>query len=274
MEEKELNEIIVVKQLPEIKEKLQLISDEIDKEIDYALSLEVNEDTVKEVKNVRAKLNKINTALEEKRKYVKNAILSPYESFLEIYDKLVKNKLNEADNTLKMRINDIEDKQKKLKEEELREFADEHIKANNLQDIISFEDIDLNITLTASLKNLKEQVLNFVKKVSDDIECIASDENRDEVLYEYQHNNFNYQQAILNIRKRKEEINILNKQQELKVEQKQQEQQVIEKVDEAIEITAPIEVEEQETYQFTIKATKTQVKQLIEYMKELKIEYE
>ena len=114
MEEKELNEIIQIEQLPKIKEQLQLISDEVDKEISYALSLDVNDDTVKEVKNVRARLNKINSTLEAKRKSVKEAILAPYTAFLEIYDNLVKNKLNEADSTLKMRIEAIEGEQKKI----------------------------------------------------------------------------------------------------------------------------------------------------------------
>ena len=89
MEEKELNELVIVEQLPIIKQQLQIISDEVDKEIKNALSLDVNEDSVKEVKNARARLNKIKTTMEDKRKQVKNAVLNPYNEFETIYNELV-----------------------------------------------------------------------------------------------------------------------------------------------------------------------------------------
>lgn len=275
MEEKELNEIIIVKQLPEIKEQLQLISDEVDKEINYALSLEVNEETVKEVKNVRARLNKINSTLEAKRKSVKEAILAPYEAFLEVYDKLVKNKLSEADNTLKIRINDIEDNQKKIKEEELRQFVEEHCKANNVD--IPFEEIGLNITLSASMKSLKEQAKAFIERVANDLKLIETEEFSSEILYEYGRC-MDYVLAKTTVLARHKELEEIQKQKEEKQQKEEQEQEIVEKVDEAIEITAPTEIVEEldntpSIYQFEVKATKEQIKKLIEFMKELGVEY-
>lgn len=270
MEEKKLNEIIQIEQLPKIKEQLQLISDEVDKEINYALSLEVNEETVKEVKNVRARLNKINSTLETKRKSVKEAILAPYTAFLEVYDNLVKDKLNEADSTLKMRINDIEDSQKKIKEVELRQFANEHIRAYNLQDIISFEDIELNITLSASMKSLKEEAKTFIENVSRDIELIKREEYSDEILLEYKKCRGNYAQCKLNVLERHKQLEEIKKHQEENKVVEQNEKEIVEKVDEVI---APVEIEDTETYQFEVKATKEQIKKLIEFMKELGVEY-
>ena len=269
-----INEIVIIEQLPIIKEKLQIISDEIDTEIKNALSLECNEDSKVEVKNARANLNKVKTALEEKRKQVKSAVMQPYEEFEAIYNDLIKNKLGEADKILKERIDEIEKTQLVKKIVELKEFAKEHIEFNNLESIISFENIGLNITLSASIKSLKEQILAFIKRVSDDLECISGEENKDEILYEYQHNGFNYQNAILTIRKRQEEINKLKQQQEQIQETKEEEKKVIEKVEEAIEITAPVEVEEEKTYQFKVIATDTQIKKVIEFMNELGVKYE
>lgn len=270
MEEKELNEIIVVKQLPEIKEQLQLISDEVDKEINYALSLEVNEETVKEVKNVRARLNKINSTLEAKRKYVKEAILAPYNDFLEVYDNLVKNKLNEADSTLKMRINDIEDSQKKIKEVELRQFVEEHCKANNMD--IPFEKIGLNITLSASMKSLKEQAKAFIERVASEAELIKQEEYSNEILMEYVQD-FNYVNAKTKVLERHKQLDEIQRQQEGKDAVKQIAEDIAKNVEEAIEITAPVEIEDTETYQFEVKATKEQIKKLIDFMKELGVEY-
>lgn len=275
MEEKNIDSLVVVEQLPIIKQQLQIISEEVDKEIKYALSLECDEDSKKEVKDARARLNKIKTTLEEKRKQVKNAVMTPYNEFENIYNELVKDKLVVADNTLKERIDEIETLQKDEKELELKEFAQQHIEANNLQDIITFEDIGLNITLSASMSSLKDKIVDFVKKVSDDLECISSDEDRDEILYEYQHNGFNYQQAILTIRKKKEELNKIKEQMEQQEQAQKEVDEIIERVEQALEVPKEI-IEDDEIIevQFKVKGTKEQIKQIKNLILELGVEYE
>ena len=266
MEEKELNELIIVKQLPVITQQLQIISDEIDKRIEYAMSLECNEESVKEVKNVRADLNKIKTDLETKRKQVKNAVLQPYEEFEAIYNDLVKNKLMSADENLKREIDSIEFAKKKEKEENLRAFVEEHCKANGVH-------VGLNITLSASEKSLKEQAKTFIEKVASDLKLIEVEEFSSEILYEY-NQCFDYVEAKTKVLEKHKQLEEIEKQKLEKQNAEQQEQQIIEKVDEAIEITAPVEVEEEiNTYQFEVKATKGQIKKLIEFMKELGVEY-
>lgn len=271
MEEKELNEIVIVEQLPIIKEKLQIISDEISKEVEYAISLPCNDETIKEVKSARAKLNKIKTSLEDKRKQVKNAVMNPYNEFETIYNDLVKNKLTNADNTLKERIDTIEKQEKLEKEFELREFVEEHCKANNIH--IDFEKIGLNITLSASMKSLKEQAKEFIEKVTSELKLIEQEEYSSEILYEY-NQTLDYIQAKTKVLERHKQLEQIEKEQEEKQGIEQQEEKIVEKVEEAIEISAPVEIDEEiNTYQFEVKATKTQIKQLVEYMKELGVEY-
>lgn len=272
MEEKELNEIVVIKQLPVIEQQLKVISDEVDKEIDYALSLECNEESKNEVKNARAKLNKIKTSLEEKRKQVKNAVMNPYNEFENIYNELVKNKLNGADTTLKERIDLIENTQKKEKENTLRQFVEEHCKANNVH--IDFEKIGLNITISASEKSLKEQAKTFIEKVADELKLIEQEEFRDEILYEY-NQTLNYIDAKTKVLERHKQLEEIKKIQEQKQEVEKQEEKIVEKVDEAIEITSPVEIEQEEvkTYQFEVKATDEQIKKIVAFMKELGVEY-
>ena len=144
MEENKLNDLVIVEQLPIIKEKLQVISDEVDKEIEYALSLECNDDSVKEVKNARARLNKIKTTMEDKRKQVKNAVLNPYNEFETIYNDLVKNKLASADTTLKEKIDSVENQLKQQKEDELREFVNskKSVIDNEMREGIVFRSLD------------------------------------------------------------------------------------------------------------------------------------
>lgn len=270
MEENKLDGLIVVEQLPKIKQQLQVISDEVDKKIKYAMSLECTEESVKEVKNVRAELNKIKTVLEEKRKKVKSAVLQPYEEFEGIYNDLVKSKLQMADDTLKNEIDEIEDKQKKEKETELREFVEEHCRANNIH--VDFDIIGLNITLSASMKSLKEQAKTFIEKVAADLKLIEMEEYSDEILLEY-NKCFDYVLAKTTVLGRHKELEEIKAQQEQRLNVDKQEEQIIEKVEEAVEITAPVEIEDAETYQFEVKATKEQIKKLIEFMKELGVEY-
>ena len=122
------------------------------------------------------------------------------------------------------------------------------------------------------MKSLENCVLAFIKMVSDDMECISSEEYRDEILYEYQHNGFRYATAVMTVRKKQEEIQKLKQQQEKIEEVKQEEIKVAEVVEEVVELTMPKEVEPIETWQFTIKATKTQAKEIKEFIKSKGVE--
>ena len=77
--------IIVVKQLPQIEEHLQTIKEVVTTKVNDALSLVCNENTVKEIKATRADLNKDFKDFEERRKAVKKAIMTPYEAFESVY---------------------------------------------------------------------------------------------------------------------------------------------------------------------------------------------
>ena len=269
MEDKELNEIIVIKQLPEIKEQLQLISDEIDKEIKIALSLDCTEDSKNEVKKARARLNNINKVLDKKRMEVKEAILKPYNEFLEIYDNLVKNKLNEADSTLKMRVEAIESEQLNNKTEKLKIFAEEYFKKYNIPSYITFSDICLNVTLSASEKSLKEQIVNFCEKIDNDLRLIRLEENSIEIENEYSTNGFDYAKAKLTVIDRHKKLEELAKAKQELDNKKEQEEKIVEQVE---EIIAPVELEEKLNEEikfderlectFTVWATKDELKEI------------
>ena len=108
MKEEKKDQLIVVKQLPIIEEKLQALSIEIDEKVENALSLVCTEETRKDIKEVRASLTKQFKELEEQRKFVKNAVLDPYNKFEEIYKKCVSDKFKFADSELKKKIDEVE----------------------------------------------------------------------------------------------------------------------------------------------------------------------
>jgi len=265
------NNLIVLEQLPIITEKLDKISKEVSEKVDKLTSLVCTEDTVKEVKSARAELNKEFNELETQRKNVKNAIMDKYNAFEEIYKEKVANLYKQADIDLKAKIDNVENDLKKQKEEELREFVKQHCDDNNVH--IDFERIGLNITLSASMKSLKEQALAFIERVVNDLKLIEMENFRDEILYEY-NQNFNFVDSKTIVLERHKALDEIKEQEEVK-EIKEQEDQKVEEVIE--EITAPKEIIEDTdiiTVQFTVTSTKEKILKLKEYLQTNEISYE
>lgn len=178
------NEIIVIEQLPIIKQQLETIKADVTERVNTALSLVCTEDTVKTVKQARAELNNELKGWEEKRKEVKKAVMSPYEQFETVYKDCITDVFKKADNELKNKINAVENELKEKKAAEVKAYFAEYAESSNV-DFVTFEQAGINVTLSASLKSLKEQAKAFIDKVNDDLTLIATQEHVDEILYHY-----------------------------------------------------------------------------------------
>ena len=273
MEEKKL---IVLEQLPVIRSALENLSVEIKEKVDSALSLVCTEDTVKEVKKTRAELNKEFGELETQRKEVKSAIMAKYDEFEEIYRENVSNLYKDADAQLKEKIDVVENDLKAEKEIELREFFKQHCEANDI-DFLTFENVGLNITLSASMKSLKEQIENYINRIVNDLKLIELEEYKYQIFDEYKLNGFDFTKAKLGVIERAKRLEELIEARKKYEEKQQEEQKVEEVVDKVIEITTPKAIlNEEETIkvQFTIEATKEQILELKKYLNERGIKYE
>ena len=202
--ETNVGELIVVQQLPVIVQQLQIISAQIEEQTAYALSLEVTEDNYKEIKKIRSGLNASFNALEDKRKEVKRLILAPYEEFDGVYKQLVTDKYKPAAQQLNSRIAAVEDGLKEKKAEEAREYFNEYAQSKNI-DFLSFEHLDLNITLNTSKKSLKDKIKATIDKVADDLAMIDTQPYKAEILVEYK-KSLNVSQAILIVTNRMKAI--------------------------------------------------------------------
>lgn len=257
-----MNELIIVKQLPIIEERLKELSNEIDEKVKNATSLVCTADTVKEVKKVRAELNNEFKELESQRKIVKEQVMKPYNDFEDIYKSYVTEKFKNADNTLKDKIDSVESQLKNEKEEELRDFAVESFIANNIQDLVKYDDIQLNVTLSASMKSLKEQITLFCEKIVNDLKLIDSQEYKDEILYEYK----KYLDAtitIVEVKKRHEEMEKAKQVAEEKKEQKLTDEEMINKIE---SLAAPKVEEEIYEMTFKVRGTKEKLKEIKEFL--------
>lgn len=270
----DINEIMKIEQMPIVFEQLEKIGALIEESTKDLDKLECTEENKQEVKKRRTEINNTLKILEDRRKEIKTKLLEPYNVFNEKYENECKDKLENASNLLKEKIDVIENQQLVEKEDELREFAEQHIVANNIQDVVSFEDIGLNITLSASIKSLKEQILEFVNKVVGDMKLIEMEEYRDEIFVEYLRNRGNFTQSKMNVIERHKMMDRYKEAQQEIEEANKEFKEVVEKVQEVIKPKEIIEDNELITVQFTITDTKSKIIKLRNYLKENEINYE
>lgn len=274
-------QIIVVKQLPVIQEQLQQIKTDVSKEVEEALSLVCTEDTIQVVKKARAKLNNDFKAWEDKRKEVKKAVLSPYEQFEAVYKDCITDTYKKADKELKNKIDSVEIELKNQKSAEVKAYFVEYLASKDI-DFVTFENANINVTLSASLKILKEQAKAFIDRTCDDLALIDTQEHKDEILYEYKQT-LNVSNAITTVANRYKAIEEAKAREE---ERKAREQAVAEaaaKVENVVEtltpptvdpIVPPVEEEKIYTLKFTVKGTMTQLKAIKEFLNNGGYDYE
>lgn len=285
------NEIAVVEQLPVIVAKIKIVGEELDKRINdlHLDSLVCNEETRKEIKNLKTQLGAEFKEFENQRKNIKNQIMTPYEEFNKIYEEEIKARYQQADLTLKTRIDEVEnglkEKTRKLAFEYFNEYKDS--KTNLKDNYLSFEELNLSIGLDgltdkgALVKKYKDAIIEKVDNVERDIETINTMEHNGEILVEYlKHKNLSL--AIKEVNDRHVILDQVQRDYEKVQEKQKQEEQVIEKVEEVL--SAPVEetiqgqmtiddFEEtektnEEIYEmtFTVKATLSKLKELKKYL--------
>ena len=281
-----MKDLIIVKQLPQIEEHLKELSAEIDKKVESAKKLVCTEESVKTIKQVRADLNKEFKELETQRKSVKEQILKPYMQFEEVYKMYISDKYKSADVDLKTKIDNTENELKAQKEQEIKDYFEEYKTANDV-DFVTYEQANINVTLTASKKNLKEQAKAFIDKIKDDLQLIETQECKEEILVEYKQN-LNVSRAIQEVANRHKLLEEeKRKQEELKNKQLEEvqrqadisikEQEIATKnALDNFSIEAP-KVEEQEemlTLKFTVRGTRTKLKELKKFLEDGGYDYE
>lgn len=275
------NEIIVVRQLPKIEEHLQTIKAEVTERVNRALSLVCNEDTVKEVKTVRADLNKDLKSFEERRKAVKNAIMSPYEQFEAVYKECISDVYKNADIELKRKIDSVENELKEQKQSEILTYYTEYATAKSI-DFVPFERANINVTLSASMKSLKEQAKAFIDRICDDLSLIDTQEHKDEILYEYK-NSLNVSGAITIVVNRYKAIEEAKAREEERKAREQAEAEAAAKVEKVVEtltpptaepIAPPVEKEPVLTVSFKVSGTRAELKKLKEFLTVNNYKYE
>lgn len=274
-------DLIVVKQLPVIEERLKNVSVDIDEKVKNVTNLVCTEETVKTIKELRAELNKDYKDFETQRKIVKEQVLKPYSDFEEVYKKCISDKFKNADLILKGRIEIVENELKAKKEKEVRDYFEEYRTANNI-DFITYGQARINVTLSASMKSLKEQAKQFIDKIVDDLKLIETQEHKTEILVEYKQT-LNVSQAITSVTNRFKAIEEEKKRQEQKVVhiEMNEDHEITQKSYEQLEnvFNEPLEQPKEEneeilTLKFTVRGTRTRLKELKQFLESGGYDYE
>ena len=275
-------ELIIVKQLPQIEEHLKDLSTEIDRKVENAKSLVCTEESIKTIKQIRADLNKEFKELETQRKNVKEQILAPYIQFEEVYKTYISEKYKSADMDLKQKIDSTENELKAQKGQEIRDYFEEYKTANDI-DFVTFEQANINVTLTASKKSLKEQAKKFIDEIVDDLKLIETQECKEEILVEYKQT-LNISRAIQDVANRHKLLEEEKKRQEEKLKELEEVSKLAnanisnEIPSTAQEILAKPTVEEKQeeilTLKFTVKGTRSKLKELKKFLEEGGYDYE
>ena len=191
-------------QVPKIVHRLQEVGARVTERLKElgVDTLVATEDTVKALKELRAELNKELTDFEAQRKWVKEGILNPYNEFETIYKAEIAEKYKGAIDTLKTKIEVVENKVKAEKRDRIKLYFDELCTAEGL-DFIPFDKAVPEVNLSTSEKKYKEQVAEFITKVQDDLNLIRTEEHQPEILAEYK-KSLNSALAITTVRQRKE----------------------------------------------------------------------
>ena len=134
---------------------------------EYAASV-YNDDSIKNAKDDRAKLNKLKDALEGKRSSVRKQMLEPYEIFSSEIKSLTV-LIDKAISNIDGQVKDYESRQRKMKEAKIREFYDANI--FDLEKYLPFERVikPSYLNVSTSMKSIKEEISAMIQRVSEGI---------------------------------------------------------------------------------------------------------
>lgn len=270
-----MNELVKVTQLPVIEEQLRTAKEYVDKAVAEAMSLVCTEETVQAVKATRADLSRQFAALEEQRKAVKTAVLDPYNRFEAVYKECVSDAYRRADADLKQKISDVETGMKRQCEAGLREFYTELCAAHHI-DFVPFERTGVVVSLTDAKaktqppKKLREQLEEFVEGIAKGVDAISKMENADEIMADFRVT-LNAMEAVGIVQERHRRIEAEKAARAEREEVQAREAEAVKKVE---AFAPPVEKEPELVCRFTVKATKSQLKRLKEFMNTEGIKYE
>lgn len=270
------NELIQVVQLPVIEEQLLTLKSRWEQRAADAEAMVCTEDTIQTVKCLRAEMNKEFEDVECRRKTVKNAVMGPYNAFEAIYKDCITDAYKRAYAALTIKINKVELDIKTRCEDGLREYFAELCAVHHL-DWLTYERAGIKVDMASARaktpKKLREQLAAFVAGVAESMERINTLDDAGEIVVEYQRT-LDAAGAICAVKERHQSIEEQKAAQEARKAEQDRESEMVRRVE---ALAPPVVAEAPEPVvncTFTVRATKTQLRKLKEFLNLEGIKYE
>lgn len=282
-------ELIRVDQAIKLTTEFEQVSKEIDKKIETANSLVVSEDNYKEVKKIRAELNKEAKQYAEDFKAIKESVLATWNECEDTYKKMIRDKYAVSDVILKSKVGEIEDGIKDEKRKKVVEFFEKH-RASRKLDFVTFDDMNLKIGMSNSLASLKKEVTERLDEILKGYEGAL--ETSPDVVAEFKENGFDFARAFTTVKDREERKRKAEEERKAVLEaraergRKEAEAKAIvqeaeikesDEVEETAEVEQPSKHEEERekvySVTFTVRGTRTELMDLSNFLKELNYDY-
>lgn len=261
-----------IKSVGEIESNMKEVKSYVENLNNYYKNITFTEETMKEAKDEKSKVNKFKAQVADYRKNIIAEYNKPIKAF-EDTAKETEKLLTDTYNTINQQVANYETQQKEIKEQEIKDYFEEYKTANNI-DFITYGQARINVTLSASVKSLKEQAKQFIDKIVDDLKLIETQEHKTEILVEYKQT-LNVAQSITSVTNRFKAIEEEKKKQEEFI--KEASKSVIISAEEKKEILqAPIEEKQEKilTLRFAVKGTRTKLKELKQFLESGGYDYE
>lgn len=270
----EVSNILICTQPPVISENLLDLNARVSSITTMLSTLPQEPENLPQVKKARADLRRYFESLEEQRKAVKAAVMAPYNDAEARYKRLVSDPINNADRLCKHFVETVESSLKCQCEDGLREYFSELCAVNHVE-FLTFEQAGIQVDMASARqktpKKLREQLAQFVSRVSSEVDRISELEDAEEILVEYKQS-LNLSSAIGIVLERHRRIQQQREESISRASAKASELEAVHKVD-AIAPPAPVQPtkgERRYTISFTLRPTEEQMKKLRPFLIELK----
>lgn len=250
-----------IKGISEIENNIEQVKEFAVKLKKYYESIVFTEEDIKLAKDEKAEINKFKKKVQDFKKQILEQYNKPIQQFDNTAKETIK-MLTETYETINNQVALYEENLKLERENEVKRYFEEYKESKHLG-FGTFEQANINVTLSASMKSLKEKAKEFIDKIVDDVELIDTQKYKEEVLVEYM-KHLNVSKAIKDVTDRHFVLEQVQKSNETLKATVEQEQKSIEKVNETIQ--SPIAEEKIFKVTFIVKGTKEKLKELKQFL--------
>lgn len=264
-----LAKYVTIQSLPQITESLKEYKSKIEERTAIASQVVVTEENLKEIKKLRAELNKEYTMAESDRKALLKQVSDPIDKFKKAYDEFVALPYKKADSDLKNKIDNVSTALLHRKSEKLKVYFEEYAREFDVG-FVDFESLPIKITQSESMTSLRNKVNDYVNKTVEDVEAIRQlpEDEQPEVMAEYK-KRLNLSVVLAEYHERKRRAAEEKARLEERKEAAQQEAVRIERVMESAPVIVPAEPpKDEKIYRTTFRVcgTKSQLLKLREFL--------